>query len=83
MITLKNFMALMPYTIASFEEDGWVQVFDFRTDAQYLVSSGGTLTLGGDLIPGLTSSEGLMNHEVKYIEVEGEGPYQVFSIYVD
>lgn len=79
MTTLKNFMALMPYTIASFEEDGWVQVLDYRTEAHYRISHDGILTLGGDLIPGLTTSEALMNHEVKYIEVVD----QFFNIYVD
>lgn len=65
MITLKEFLKMYrPYSERdsfSFGKDEPIQVIDNWTNTRFRVSEGGTPTLKGDLVPGLTTKEALLN----------------------
>lgn len=69
MITLKDILNLMDYTVCDFSVDAFIQVLDFWTCGHYRQTAEG-FTLGGDVIP--DDENAIFGLSVKSIEYEDD-----------
>lgn len=86
MIVLKEFISLYAYRKGhtfNFSALDPVQVRDFYTTAHFRVSKGDIPTLGGDLVPGLTTKEALLNKPIRsFCLNEDIGYYGAIDVYI-